>query len=295
MAASFVLESGFGVDTGAGQASNTNNQASGATAAAAGSQGLTFNRLSYVGLSGGWGEVRLGRDYTPSWKAQSTMDPAAIGTGLWSAQSALGSLAVLGNPAGIRASNALGYYSPTIAGFTAQLMYALGENASNAGASRKDGDVIGVRLAYDSGPLAAVVATETIKLASVGDIKESVVGASYNFGVAKLWGQYLRDTTRLGNEMRGQALSVSAPFGPVELRAGWSRSKVRNLAGTPVGTVDKIALFALYNLSKRTGIYTTLAHVRNKDGASSVPFPGVATTAPNTSASAYEIGIRHVF
>lgn len=290
MAANFVLETGFGVDNGVGLASNTNNQPSGAVPAG----GMSFNRVSYVGLSGPWGELRLGRDYTPAWRAQSSMDPGAIGTGLWSAQSALASIAV-GQPAGIRASNSVGYYSPTIGGLSAQLMYAMGENASNAGATRKDGNVMGVRVAYRTGKLNVVAATETIKMASLGDVKETVLGANYDFGPAKLWAQLVRDKTGFANRMNGHSLSISAPFGATEFRAQWSRSQVENFSGAPVATVNKIALYGQYNLSKRTGVYTTLARVRNSDGASSVPFPGTAVTGPNTSSSAIEFGIRHVF
>jgi predicted porin len=295
MAANFVLESGFGLDSGVGQATNTNNQTTGAASAAGGGQGLTFNRLSYVGLSGSWGELRLGRDYTPAWRAMSSMDPAAIGTGLWSAQSALGSLVVLGQPAGIRASNSVGYYTPVIGGFTGQIMVALGENASNVGATKSDGNVIGGRIAYNAGAFSMVAATEKIKMAAQGDVRESVIGASYNFGPAKLWAQYVRDTTGLSNNMSGHSLSVSAPVGASELRAQWSRSKVENAAGAAIGTVNKIAVYGQYNLSKRTGLYTTLARVRNSDGASSVPFVGVAVTGPNTSATAMEVGMRHAF
>src|SRR5205085_4224819 len=59
--ASFWLEAGLANDDGQGAATNSNNQASGAGAAVAGRQGLTFNRRSTVSLSGGWGEGRLGR------------------------------------------------------------------------------------------------------------------------------------------------------------------------------------------------------------------------------------------
>jgi predicted porin len=41
---------------------STNNQANGS----AGDGALTFNRRSTVSLSGPFGELRLGRDYTPS-------------------------------------------------------------------------------------------------------------------------------------------------------------------------------------------------------------------------------------
>ena len=61
MTASFWLEAGVNNDNGSGANTNTNNQATGAT----GGGGLTFNRRSTVSLSGGFGEVRLGRDFTP--------------------------------------------------------------------------------------------------------------------------------------------------------------------------------------------------------------------------------------
>lgn len=295
MAAGFVLESGLAVDSGSGQASNSNNQASGATPPAAGGQGLTFNRESYVYLSGGWGELRLGRSMTPAWRAQASMDPAAVGVGLWTAQTALASLAVLGHPAGIRASNSIGYYTPVYAGFAGQFMYAMGENASNSGATKNDGDVYGARIFYAEGPLKFVAAYETIKSAAVGDIKETVIGANYDFGVAKLWAQYLHDTSGLGNKVNGQAVSVTAPYGPMEFRVGWSRSKVETQSGTPKGTVNKLALFGAYKLSKRTAIYSTMAFVRNRDGATQVPFTNAGVTAPNASSRGYEIGLRHIF
>lgn len=62
MYAGFELEAGLNADTGAGQPSNTNNQASGTGAGGS----LSFNRKSVAVLGGPWGEVRVGRDYTPS-------------------------------------------------------------------------------------------------------------------------------------------------------------------------------------------------------------------------------------
>lgn len=64
--ASFWLEAGFSPDNGTGLATNLNNQASGgALPGLNGGQGLTFNRRSTVSLAAHWGELRLGRDYTP--------------------------------------------------------------------------------------------------------------------------------------------------------------------------------------------------------------------------------------
>jgi predicted porin len=75
MSASFWLEAGLNNDSGLGAGSNTNNQAGGAAAAPAGTQGLVFNRRSTVSLNGGFGEVRFGRDYTPSFWNLTVFDP----------------------------------------------------------------------------------------------------------------------------------------------------------------------------------------------------------------------------
>ena len=65
MNAGFWLEAGLSNDDGQGAGTNSNNQAAGSGASVAGRQGLTFNRRSTVSLGGSWGEIRLGRDYTP--------------------------------------------------------------------------------------------------------------------------------------------------------------------------------------------------------------------------------------
>src|SRR5215203_170812 len=76
MSASFWLEAGVNNDNGSGAATNLNNQPSGgAIAGIGGGQGLTFNRRSTVSLGGTWGELRLGRDYTPQFWNLTVFDP----------------------------------------------------------------------------------------------------------------------------------------------------------------------------------------------------------------------------
>jgi len=295
MSAGFMLEAGLNGDNGTGAATNTNNQASGAALPTAGGQGLTFNRMSWVSLASHWGEIRLGRDYTPTFMAQALHDPSAIGAGIASPQSAIGSLVVIPHPAGVRASNSVNYMTPKLGAFSGQVMVAMGENASNAGATRKDGQLLGGRLTYAEGPLAVTLATVKINQASVGDFRETIVGANYDFKQFKVWGQVLRDTTQLASRVSGHALAVTVPLNAFELRGGWSRSRLTNAAGVAAGTSNKLTAQGIYNLSRRTAVYSTLAYVRNSDGAAAVPFPGIAVTAPNTSANAVEFGVRHTF
>ena len=107
MSASFWLEAGVANDDGAGVATNTNNQATGgAIAGIGGGQGLTFNRRSTVSLAGGWGELRLGRDYSPQFWNLTVFDPYGT-NGVGTTQTLKSSL---GGPVTVRASNAIGYF-----------------------------------------------------------------------------------------------------------------------------------------------------------------------------------------
>src|SRR5688572_7702048 len=112
MSASFWLEAGVNNDNGTGAATNINNQASGgALAGTNGGQGLTFNRRSTVSLAGGWGELRLGRDYTPQFANTSFYDP--FGTvGVGTNQVISSAIGVIGATA-VRASNSVGYLLPS--------------------------------------------------------------------------------------------------------------------------------------------------------------------------------------
>jgi len=289
--ASFWLEAGLLVDDGQGQRTSANNQPA---APADGAQGLTFNRVSYLGLSGPWGLVRAGRDYTPTFLVHTLFDPSGT-VGLMTSQASVSSLTVFAAPSGVRASNSLAYGTPTFHGFSANVMLALGENASNAGATRRDGNYEGLRLAYAGGPFSAALAHARYRNAAVNDIKETVAGASYDIGSTKLWGTVVRTRNGAGRNVRGEMLAVTQGVGAAEFKLSWSRSRARDASGAPVGSISKIGVGAAYNLSKRTALYTAAAHVRNSHGAAALPMPGSAVNGPNQSARGYEVGLRHTF
>jgi len=94
LAASFWLESSLGNDDG--------------TAGAGINQ--FFNRRSTVSLSGAFGEVRLGRDYTPTYWNDTVFDPFTVngvGTNLISTANK-----GFGNQNYTRANNTAGYFLP---------------------------------------------------------------------------------------------------------------------------------------------------------------------------------------
>jgi predicted porin len=282
--ASFHLEAGVNNDNGTGAGTSTNNQALAADAPGvrAGTQGLTFNRRSTVSLGGGFGEVRLGRDYTPQFWNQTVYDP--FGTnGVGTTQTLNSSL---GGPTTVRASNSIGYFLPgNLGGFNGQLQYSMGENASTG---TKDGNGYGLRFGYGAGPIAANVAYSRTTYAA-GNITTTNVGGSYDFGVAKIMGIY--DQDKAGTVTgKGFLAGVSAPIGAGEIRGSYSSYKT-DAAGTP--KTNKLALGYIHNLSKRTAAYATLARTTNSGGARQAL--NGASTDVNASSTGYDFGIRHSF
>ena len=298
--AGFWLEAGLNPDNGQGTATNSNNQFSGTGAASNGRQGLVFNRRSTISLSGGFGEVRLGRDYTPQFWNLTTFDPFGtngVGTTL-TYDSITGGLINL--PTAARASNSVGYFLPgNLGGFYGQVQYSFGENSDptfNAAGQniKKDGNGAGFRFGFATGPINVALAMSKTDYTSVPnvvgqDVKQNNFGGQFDFGVAKLMGQYSWDTA--GDvDGKGYTLGGLVPVGAGEIKASYSEYKVK-LGAEPKS--KKLAIGYVHNLSKRTAVYTTYAHLTNDNGASQ-SLNG-STTTVNGNSNGFDLGIRHSF
>ncbi len=283
LSASFWLEAGINNDNGTGGSTNTNNQA-----ATSSGGGLVFNRRSTVSLNGGFGEVRLGRDYTPQFWNKTVFDPFGtngVGTNVIAMDETS-----LGGPTRTRASNSIGYFLPgNLGGFYGQAQYYLGENLSNA-ANKKDGNGLAARVGYANGPINVALALSETKYLS-GNIKSFNVGGQYDLGVAKIMAQYNSDDIKNGNEGKGYLIGGLVPVGAGEVRLAYSTYKIETPGADP--RTNKLALGYVHNLSKRTALYATYAHLTNKNG-SAVGLNG-AVTAAGKNSNGYDFGIRHSF
>ncbi|NKE67593.1 porin [Ramlibacter sp. RBP-2] len=285
LAASFWLEAALSNDSGAGGPTNTNNQASGAGTGSSGSQGLTFARRSTVSLTGrNWGELRLGREYVPQY-LNLLFDPFGnVGVGV-----PLTLSSIITGVTSTRASNGVAYFLPAgLGGFYGTARYYLGENSRDGAATEDDGNGGGVRIGYASGPLDMAVATGRTEYAS-GDTRQTNIGGSWNFKVAKVFLVIGRD--RRG-ALRGRSWEVAGvvPLGRGEFKLALSDYST-DAAGNPES--KKVALGYVQHLSKRTALYTTWARVENSGGAAA-SLNG-SSTAANASSSGLDLGIRHSF
>lgn len=281
--AGFWLEAGVMYDSGIGFPTNTNNQISGA----GGANGLTFNRRSTVSLSGPFGEVRLGRDFVPSYNVNSNFDPF-FNQGVGAALPAfLG--APLASPTGIRASNSIAYFlPPDMGGIYGSAMIALGENLKNGAATQDDGNYNGMRLGYRDASWHFSIAAGKTRYAA-GDIRAANAGAQYTWRGHKFMAAYFDDSIA-GIRGKGVQGGVDLLVGPGQIRASYSGYK-SNKVGNPKS--QKLALGYVYNLSKRTALYTTVAYLSNK-GSGAAASTG-ALTGVGRSSSGLDVGVRHEF
>jgi len=320
LAASFWLEAGVNNDDGSGNANG----------------GLNFNRRSTVSLSGGFGEVRLGRDYTPTFWNDTVFDPFGtngVGTNLISTANGVSTLGAAGGFGGngnsTRASNSVGYFlPPNLGGFYGQLMYAFNERdkydpgtATPATAVSRAGRYVGGRFGYANGPLDVAVSygnsttADAFYAGTTDSVKTANLGASYDFGVVKLFGEISKAKNERDYEntplfpvadvdLKGYLVGVTVPVGAGLIRASYSHVKYDVNSNAFFAPNDpnakKFALGYVHNLSKRTALYATVARVNNNDGAAlAVGGPafynptGAGFTPKNSTG--YDFGIRHAF
>jgi predicted porin len=255
--AAFHMEAGVNTDNGTGSPTNTNNQDASATAAPrAGTQGLTFNRRMTASLMGGFGEVRLGRDYTPHFWNHTVYDP--FGTNGSGASVANNVNAVSTNLTGVRASNSIGYLSPSFSGFKVQFQTYLGETTTPAA---KAGNGNSLRATYDNGPVSVALATGKTTTGAGTDWKATNLGGSYDLGMVKVMALTSKDQITGAKDMEGYLVGATAPLG-----AGVAKIAFSNLKQGTTTDTDKVAVGYAYSLSKRTSLYTTFAQTKPKTG-----------------------------
>ena len=276
-----------------GQLNNDVGQGSGQTT------GFNFLRRATVSLAGGFGEVRLGRDYLPTFWNTTVYDPFGtngVAQALTPGMLGTAGITTVNNTRAVRSDNAIGYFLPgNLGGFTGHFAYAFGENGFKA-TGGSENDYFGMRLGYAAGPFSAHFATGKTKGATTAaDVKYNNIGLSFDVGVVKPSFVWAQEKAGSGAKVTGYEIGAVAPLGQGEFRAAYSRYDLANSAND----WNKFGIGYVYNLSKRTAIYTQYARVSNKGAqvvvvANNGLSPGVAAK-PGGSATGYEFGLRHSF
>lgn len=270
--AGFWLESEVGVDNG-GTGSGT-----------------FWARRSTVSLMGDFGEVRLGRNKTASRLHIEDFDPSQA-TGMGNVLAVYSSLGAAGtNLAAGRADNLASYLTPdNLGGFYAAVDVSAAEGTvgtANKGYYGRAGYKQGAL--HVSGTYATVGTTSKYKLAAVG--------ASYDLGYLKPSFNYSQ-AKYLNRKEDVFTIAATAPLGQGLLMASYTDAKFNNAAetaGISAGDAKLYFVGYVYNLSKRTALYTTYGTIDN-NGAGKFAVAGSPTVAAGRASSGFDVGIRHSF
>jgi predicted porin len=271
--ANFVAETGFCADSGGFCTGG----------------GVFMGRQAWVGLSGGFGAVTMGRQYTPTFLLVTTVDP--FGTGYAGQVSNLvdvGGTAV-GNP---RWSNSVEYATPSMGGFQVTAGAAAGEQTGNWKAGRQ----YDLSATYSAGPLFAGASYHQVNTATGGTGKKDyTLGAVYDLGMLKLHGMYERvknggaSAVQSYDDADDIMVGTSVPMGQGTIMASFVRHNDKTAANLDA---NQIGVGYNYALSKRTSLYTAYAHISNKNGAFYTV--GNASSA-GTGNGAFNVGVVHNF
>lgn len=262
--------------------------------------GLKFDRQSWVGLSGGFGEVQLGKPWTPYDDTRSMANDTfnANFAASWSTW-----LGYEDNP-----NNTIRYNSPNFGGFSGAIAYSLGEDRA-ASPTNSSSNLVSFSLNYANGPIVAGFAHQSQKVASftpailasfdstgilagipaTGKTTYNLLNGSYDFGMLKLVGGVNQAKVQpdgfadiKANEFN---IGVDVPLGAgFDIGVGLARSKVES-GGVDLTKTTGFSVGAKYALSKRTFTYAAF----NRTKAEVI---GTGVEAKDTM---FGVGIQHNF
>ncbi|WP_280187747.1 porin [Delftia sp. PS-11] len=296
----YTLEAGFAPDQG------TPNQG-----------GRGFGRQTWVGLSSDWGSLTLGRQN--SMLFWSLLDSDVIGPAVF----AMGSLdAYIPNS---RADNMLAWRG-NFGGLSLGAGYSFGRDAVNAGPSpagtncpgesgsdkqacrqwslyaKYDAPAWGVALGYEQQNGRTPASSTDLVFGGLNSSSKRDerlhLGGYVKLAGVKIGGGLLRrDNDGDAVKPRSNLWYLGASYPVTQalvLEGQWLTLRYRGVSDYDS---DMLVARAVYNLSKRTAVYTQVGHIRN-DRLATVSVSGGApgsNTAPGRSQTGINFGIRHSF
>ena len=267
MKAAFQLETGFCADSAAGAP----NFCTG---------GNNFmGRQAHGDLTGSFGALSAGRQYSLGFNNLSTIDP--FGTGF------AGQVNNIVDPSGIRLNNSATYSTPSIGGVTASAEIAFGEETGNWQANRETG----AGLTYASGPAYVGFTFYDVGNANGNGAarKNYLLGGTYDFGVVKLHALVQKSTGPTSLDVLDLMGGATVPLAGGSLMASYIHHNDRTAADKDA---NQVGVGYLYPLSKRTSVYTAFARIKNDNGAT---FTVGNATAAGTGDKAFNLGVVHNF
>ena len=269
LSAIFQLEMGFGLDTGGQKAGDT-----------------LFSRNTFVGLSGGFGTVKLGNMDTVYKELGDNMSFLGITSGNFMSLSNILSKPGFGTSSAssfhLRRTNSVMYESPTLGGFQGLFDYSPNETAGDATAG-----VISTGVKYTGGPWYIALAYE---------LHNDMFGASLNVptGIANT----TNGLANAGASSRDQALRATVQYKfPNNYRAEVNVAQMRyNESGGGIGKFDSYK-HNTWSISaeKDIGAVALVASYGQSGSGSCSLVGGVACSTDGLDARMLNLGTSYAF
>ena len=319
MQAGFVLESGLNITGG-----STFNKNNGSTTTAAGAVTTTTTDAAVFGAATRQAFLTLGTKQlgTALVGYKKLLESDFNDTFVYGTENTFGSegqeLSRVGR------GNQIAYTTPTFGGFTASIANTSQVNSYDLSATqtsdKANASVTQINLAYragnalvmvhggkgtvDNGSTSiATVITGNSTVAGVNAYNTAGIGASYDFGVARVAAMYgQRETGALNSselDSKYSALSAAIPLGNNILKATYSMSESKNKNGSYTTAKNSgFQLLAEHNLSKRTMLWAIYGYNKKDAVALSAAVTNVSlvvNAANEVKSTSMRIGMTHAF
>jgi predicted porin len=263
-------------------------------------------RQAWVGLSGGFGEVRVGTVNSLAKDMTEAIDPNA-------------GIAMVGifQQSGLQATrpaNVIQYNSPVMSGFSLAVQHVEGETTTNA-TTPNDNYARAIALRYRNAGLDVIASQESRRAASYAEngnrlvalssgsvltfgttaatvidkVNHEAYGASYTIGGVKLAALQTRlkmtDATAADNsEIESTMFGATYTVGQVKVMGSYSTGNIK-AASAKTYDLEGYQLVVQYDLSKRTNVYGAVAQAEYDSPTANL----------DVKANQMAIGLRHSF
>lgn len=196
-------------------------------------------RLAYAGLTGGFGTVAIGQQWTPYYGAVDKTDIFSVGGTTANAHYVGGA----GGAAPFRTGNALAYVSPNFGGVTVKLAAVMDGATGEDGVDHWNGSV-----SYDNAGLSVGLGFHEVGGTNVGDTIG--LGVKYAMGDFAVVAQYEDANTAAGvKDTKAWALGGTATFGNNVAKLVYGTQEVAGVDS------DGWSVGLDHNFSKRTKVF----------------------------------------
>jgi len=277
-----------------------------------------WHRTSTVGLSGGWGSVNFGSQYTPWFSARAANDifyTAGAGSNY--------------NFEGFqtRMSNSVRFDSANYNGFSFAVMYGFGETGTTTAttsifgfkpgagfttatyngqegttaATKNVGKDVGLNAVYANGPLAVRYGYDRQQeffIDGTGEKSNLTINSlngSYDFKVVKLVAGWTKNQLSNDNlDYRAWYIGGVMPvFGKDLIKLEYTKG-LNKTTGASSADANLIAIGYEHLMSKRTTLYATYAKLKNDTNSPMTLLGGDAVLA-GFDPSSFQMGLKHSF